>query len=96
MIPQPTPIYHITNVHNLPAIVARSELLCTTSLRQCGEAYTSIAYQSLQGRRATRPVLCGPRGTLHDYVPFYFGRKSPMLYTISMGNVPGASQDDII
>jgi hypothetical protein len=32
-------------------------------------------------------VDCGPDGTLNDYVPFYFGPRSPMLYTISKGNV---------
>lgn len=25
---------------------------------------------------------------MHDYVPFYFAPRSPMLYTISRGNVP--------
>lgn len=34
------------------------------------------------------PVPVGAGGTLHDYVPFYFAPRSPMLYTISRGNVP--------
>lgn len=34
-------------------------------------------------------VPCGPGGNLHDYVPFYFAARSPMLYTIDRGNVPG-------
>lgn len=37
-------------------------------------------------------VPCGPRGTLHDYVPWYFAPRSPMLYTINKGNVEGYSQ----
>lgn len=31
-------------------------------------------------------------GVLHDYVPFYFGFRSPMLYTINRGNVPGCPE----
>jgi len=34
-------------------------------------------------------VPVAPYGTLHDYVPFYFAPRSPMLYTINKGNVPG-------
>lgn len=34
-------------------------------------------------------MTCGPGGYLDEYVPFYFGRRSPMLYTISRGNVEG-------
>jgi hypothetical protein len=30
---------------------------------------------------------------LHDYVPFYFGERSPMLYAIHHGHVAGASWD---
>ena len=33
------------------------------------------------------PVTVGPRGTLADYVLFYFAPRSPMLYTIHQGNV---------
>jgi hypothetical protein len=29
-----------------------------------------------------------PAGPLGDYVPFYFATRSPMLFTISRGNVP--------
>ena len=43
-------------------------------------------------------VEVAPGGTLGDYVPFYFGPRSPMLFTYSKGNVPGTSgnQDEII
>jgi len=33
-------------------------------------------------------------GTLHDYVPFYFAPRSPMLFTISRGNVPTCSNQE--
>ena len=45
-----------------------------------------------------KPVPCGPGGTIHDYVPFYFAPRSPMLYTINRGNVPSCDyrQSDIV
>jgi hypothetical protein len=33
-------------------------------------------------------VPVSPAGVLAEYVPFYFCNRSPMLYTIHMGNVP--------
>ncbi len=52
-----------------------------------GVGYTNIAYQNIQDRRATTRVPCGARGNLHDYIPFYFAPRSPMLYVIHRGMV---------
>jgi len=43
-------------------------------------------------------VEVDPEGTLGDYVPFYFGTRSPMLFTYKNGNVTGKheDQDEII
>ena len=30
---------------------------------------------------------CGPKGNVHNYVPFYFGQRPPMLYVINKNNV---------
>lgn len=93
-----TLIYHITDGSNLPAILAQGGLLAFNLLRQQQLDYKSIAYESVQDRRATTRVPCVPGGVLHDYVPFYFAPRSPMLYTISMGNVPSCpnGQDNVI
>lgn len=88
MVPQPTPIYHITDFSNLPSILSNGGLGSTCWLSDRGRLYTSIAYESIQDRRATTLVPCGPGGTLYNYVPFSFGARPPMLYTISRGNVP--------
>ena len=88
MIPDPTPIYHITHVDNLSLIIGDGGLRCCADLRRNKVGYRDIAYSHIQDRRATTRVPCGPRGALHDYVPFYFAPRSPMLYTIAQGNVP--------
>lgn len=86
-VPQPTPIIHMTHVGNLERILAAGELRATARLNASGTAFTNIAYSSIQAQRAGKVVPCGPGGSLHDYVPFYFTRRSPMLYTIHRGNV---------
>ncbi|WP_432207050.1 type II toxin-antitoxin system toxin DNA ADP-ribosyl transferase DarT [Cytobacillus oceanisediminis] len=43
----------------------------------------------MQDRRAAYLVPIEPYGNLHDYVPFYFAPRSPMLYSITKGNVDG-------
>ncbi|MBV9387481.1 MAG: DUF4433 domain-containing protein [Chroococcidiopsidaceae cyanobacterium CP_BM_ER_R8_30] len=87
----PTPIYHFTHVNNLVSILAQG-LLSNNVLKQGDISYTDVAHRSVQDRRATKSVSCGPGGVLHDYVPFYFAPRSPMLFTISKGNVEGYSQ----
>jgi hypothetical protein len=87
MFPNPTPIYHITHVDNLPMIIGDGGLRCCADLRGSKVGYHDIAFGHIQDRRATTPVVCGPRGRLYDYVPFYFAPRSPMLFTIDRGNV---------
>lgn len=91
-------VYHITDVSNLPSILAAGGLLSFNRLHQQRVDYTSIAYENLQDRRATKKVPCGPGGVLHDYVPFHFAARSPMLCAISKGNVPACpnGQDTVI
>lgn len=98
MIPTPTPIYHITDVSNLSSIVADGGLGCTRWLRERARAFTDIAYSGIQDRRAITQVPCGSGGCLHDYVPFYFAPRSPMLCAIWKGKVEGyaGSQSQII
>jgi len=87
--PIPTPIYHITSIENLGMILEAGELRAKRALDQEDMGYASIAHRSIQDRRAQTRVPCGPGGVLYDYVPFYFGPRSPMLFTIAHGNVEG-------
>jgi hypothetical protein len=80
-------IFHITHVDNLPTIISNG-LGCDATASTAGVTRVDIGYSQIKERRARREVSRGPGGTLNDYVPFYFGARSPMLYTISQGNVP--------
>ena len=94
----PTPIYHITARDNLPAILAQGGLHCQKSLAKNRTKYADITHRSIQDRRAGTFVPRGPKGRLHDYVPFYFAPRSPMLYAIHKGNVAGCpcAQRDVV
>lgn len=89
MIPKPTYIYHITDVANLDSILNNKGLISYNQMLRNDIIYTNIAHGNIQDMRANRKVPLPPFGNLHDYVPFYFGPRSPMLYTISRGNVAG-------
>lgn len=98
MTKQGTHLFHITAIPNLPNILSCGALLAKRRLAAMGAGYADIAYQNIQGRRAMKQVPRGPGGVIHDYVPFYFAPRSPMLRTIDGGNVPGCDyrQSDIV
>jgi hypothetical protein len=57
--------------------------------------YTNIAHEEIQDRRNQKIVE--EIKTLHDYVPFYFAPRSPMLYCNHKQNIPNAKpQEEII
>lgn len=89
-----TALYHITHIDNLPSIIAAGGLWCD-AVRAArvaeGASVVGIAHQHIKDRRARRAVTKAAGGTLADYVPFHFAPRSPMLYTISRGNVVGYS-----
>lgn len=81
-----TQIFRITHIHNLPFILQHG-LYCQVAGFQ-DPGFKSIGYPTLIEYRKERVVPVPPGGTLHDYIPFYFWYKSPMLYVISKGNDP--------
>ncbi|NYT32852.1 DUF4433 domain-containing protein [Rhizobium sp. WYCCWR 11128] len=96
--PDPTAIFHITAIDNLSLIAASGQLLSKNLLTAQQIVSASIAYEHIQQRRASTLVPIAPGGNLHDYVPFHFAPRSPMLNTINQGNVQGCDyrQDDIV
>jgi len=91
-------IYHITDQKNLPGILTQNGLYSKNKEKELLTAPVSIAYEGLQQRRSETEVPIPPFGTLHDYVPFYFAPRSPMLYAIHKRMIEGyvGSQQDII
>lgn len=88
-VPKTIWLYHITHISNLPGIVLSGGLWPNNQIAAQGQHYTNIAHGGIQTRRHSKIVPCGPGGVLHDYVPFYFCRRSPMLYAINKGRVEG-------
>ncbi len=86
-VPDPTPIYHITHIDNLRLIIQHSGLLSHNLKIERGIGHQDISHDNIQDRRARTRVRCGPRGCLHDYIPFFFCPRPPMLYSIHHGYV---------
>jgi hypothetical protein len=80
-----TPIYHFNHITNLEKIIAAGALLCDSLCRASGQAARNVVYLNLKEQRARTLVEVPPRGTLDKYVPFYFGTRSPMLFTYKNG-----------
>jgi hypothetical protein len=83
---------------NLAAICNTKALVSKNHGAAAGIAYQSIAHTGAQGARAVKAVPNPPGGIVHDYVPFYFAPRSPMLYAIHGGQVANCQwrQQDII
>lgn len=91
-------IYHITDKKNLTGILVNKGLYSKNKERNLNVLPVSIAYEGIQERRAEIEVPIPPFGNLHDYIPFYFAPRSPMLYAIHKGMIEGyaGGQRDII
>lgn len=85
-------LYHFTDATNLPGILESGQIYCKSRLA-AGAQETDISHYDIQQVRQRKKVLCGPGGVLHDYVPFYFATRSPMMSSISKGNVENCSRN---
>ena len=73
-------LFRITHESNLPFIL-RHGLVCPNhALRD--PHFRPIANADVDEKRERHPVPVPPGGVLHDYVPFYFAPRSPMLGSI--------------
>lgn len=90
--PIPTPIYRIMLVDNLHTCMSRGGLHAPKHVPNDGLPYRTIHNLDIQSQRRITAVPTGPGGCIHDYVPFYFGYLSPMLFQLKTGRVPGYDQ----
>jgi hypothetical protein len=80
-----TYLYHITDVANLPSILASGGLVSDCAL--AGVDHQVIGYAHVKHRRMTQyRVTCCDNRFVGEFVPFYFCARSPMLYTVNKGN----------
>jgi hypothetical protein len=68
--------YHMTHIQNLTAILEAGELHSYNRMR--GKTYLNLANEDVQAGRAAITINATGRA-LHDYVPLYFGFKTPMV-----------------
>ena len=92
MVPNPTPILRFTHVDNLDTIIRRGGLHAPNHVPDDGLTYRFCHNAEVQSARAEVPVHLGPGGTIHDYVPFYFGYLSPMMLNLKTGRVEGYNE----
>ena|SRR5665213_852047 len=84
-----TLLYRITHIENLHGLLERG-CDCSPNLAKAqGIAKRAIFHTDIMDKREHALVRVPPGGVVADYVPFYFGPRSPMLYAIKQGKVEG-------
>jgi hypothetical protein len=79
--------YHITHFDNLDSIIEHG-LLCTTQKIKKGISHKNIAESGIQSRRESTIIPGTNNLTVHDFVPFYFAKRTPMqLAVINKKNI---------
>ena len=91
-VPDQITLYRLVHVDTLPTLLTRGALHAPNSKPGDGLPYRTIHSVSVQAGRRDRPIPCGPGGTCHDYVPFYFGPLSVMLLNLKTGRVEGYNE----
>lgn len=90
-ISSPVFLFHFTAFQNLESIFSFGAIKSKNLLRSENITSINIACNNIQDKRA-RTIVDDQGRTLHDYVPFYFAPRSPMLYSIVHNNVPEAEE----
>jgi hypothetical protein len=91
-VPNPTAILRFTHFENLRTILSRRAMHAPNHMPQDGLPMRLTHDVAIQSARATRQITKGPGGTIHDYVPFYFGPWSPMMLNLHTGKVAGYTE----
>ena len=89
-------LYRMVHWENVVHILRNG--LCSKLHKNKDPNYINIGHRQLIADRADTPIPIKKMGVLGDYIPFYFGGHSPMLYLMMNGNyhVEKRSQEDIV
>ncbi|MEE8431095.1 MAG: DUF4433 domain-containing protein [Candidatus Desulfatibia sp.] len=85
-------IFRIIHIDNLHVCLQRKGLYAPNLTPKDELTYRNIHNTDIQLERKSRDLPCGPKGVIHDYVPFYFGYRSPMLLQLKTGRVENYSE----
>ena len=90
-------LYRITHINNLDFIFKSQKISCQNSPDNDSN-FIGIGDSTLIQSRKSRQIPIVPNGDFSDYVAFYFGVRSPMLYNIQKGysNVAKRHPEDIV
>jgi len=96
LTPEKALIFRIVHRDNLPWILDNGIHACTGE--KLDPNFRGIGNPDLIGKRSRRAVPTGSRGTLADYVPFYFTPFSIMMYNIKTGygGIPQIPNEEIV
>jgi len=78
------PIYRIIHKSNLDFIIKSGKLVCSSHL-EVDPNYKAIGNNTIIARRSVKPLPFDNSKRLIDYIAFYFGPRSIMLYNIHTG-----------
>lgn len=82
--PKVTKIYHITDVTNLPGIVAAGGLFSDAQVRAKNQNTTEIGYAHIKQRRLDEyKISCCNGRAVGEFVPFYFCPRSPIFLPLT-------------
>lgn len=82
-------VLHMTDISNLESILTSKSIYSKNRLESNTQSFKDISNESVQSIRSTKQVL-ETGNVVHDYVPFYWGKKTPMVATLQSNN------DDLI
>ncbi len=78
-------VQHMTDLQNLELILRELAILSNNQIKKKSIQILDISNQSVQCGRANITIPCTSR-PLHDYVPLYWGKKTPMVSALRSQN----------